>query len=312
MPKVYRSGPASFPPNSPFPPVDHLHSSTLFKLPEQAFDTTVDPDGWIAFLEDVGIASAVLYPTWGLCCARIVSVDWAIDVCRAYNDWLHGAYLSRDSRFKGMAIVPLQSPAAAAEELRRAVTELGMCGAMLHSSGITQSHAGHERNMPVYEEADRLGCTIAFHGGNHEGFGMDDLNPFALVHALGHPFGQMISFGSIVFNGILDRFPRVRFAFLEAGAAWLLVCLERFDGSYAGFRPTDVRDRFLKLNGMEKVSDYICRHIDAGRIFVGCEGDELALADAVRIVGSKPFVYLKRFSARGEQHDVQAVNQGST
>ena len=60
MPKVYRSGPASFPPNSPFPPVDHLHSSTLFKLPEQAFDTTVDPDGWIAFLEDVGIASAVL------------------------------------------------------------------------------------------------------------------------------------------------------------------------------------------------------------------------------------------------------------
>ena len=49
------------------------------------------------------------------------------------------------------------------------------------------------------------------------------------------------------------------------------------------------------LKGMEKVSDYICRHIDEGRIFVGCEGDELALADAVRIVGSKPFLYSSDF-----------------
>ena len=295
MPEAYRADLANLPLFSPFPSADHLHSSTLVKLPEQAFDVSVDSDKWLAFLEDVGITSTVLYPTWGLGCGRIVSVDWAIDVCHAYNDWLHRAYLARNSRFKGMALIPLQSPATAAEELRRAVTELGMSGAILHSSGITQSHAGHERYLPVYEEANRLGCAIAFHGGQHEGFGMDDLSPFAPVHAIGHPFGQMISFGSIVFNGILDRFPQVRFAFLEAGVAWLLVCLERFDGSYAGFIPTDLRDRFLKLKGKEKVSDYICRHIDEGRIFIGCEGDELALADAVRIVGNKPFVYSTDF-----------------
>ena len=33
------------------------------------------------------------------------------------------------------------------------------------------------------------------------------------------------------------------------------------------------------------------RHIDEGRIFVGCEGEELSIAEAVRITGNKPYVF---------------------
>jgi predicted TIM-barrel fold metal-dependent hydrolase len=53
----------------------------------------------------------------------------------------------------------------------------------------------------------------------------------------------------------------------------------------------DPRDRFLQLKKGEKIIDYVCRHIDEGRIFLGVEGEELTIAEALRIVGNKPFVY---------------------
>ena len=42
----------------------------------------VGPDGWVDFLEDVGIETTVLYTTLGLAFGKIVSRDWAIDVAR--------------------------------------------------------------------------------------------------------------------------------------------------------------------------------------------------------------------------------------
>ena len=69
---------------NPFPPLDHLHSSNLHDFPPGAFNQ-VGPDGWVAFLEDVGIETAVLYTTLGLAFGKIVSRDWAIDVARAVS-----------------------------------------------------------------------------------------------------------------------------------------------------------------------------------------------------------------------------------
>jgi len=147
----------------------------------------------------------------------------------------------------------------------------------------------------VYAEAERLRCAVGIHGGAHENLGMDDLNPYAPVHALGHPFGLMIAFAGIVFNGIFDKYPDVRIGFMEGGVAWLLMCLERFDRSFETHIQHDPRGEFLQLKNGERVSDYIMRHIDAGRIFVGCEGSEPDLAHAIERVGNKPFIYSSDF-----------------
>lgn len=53
---------------------------------------------------------------------KIVSLDYAVAVTRAYNDWLHEIYLQFNSRFKGMAIIPMQDPDEAVKELRRALS----------------------------------------------------------------------------------------------------------------------------------------------------------------------------------------------
>jgi predicted TIM-barrel fold metal-dependent hydrolase len=302
MPEAYRDK-ARVQPFNPFPPFDHLHAAHLVDMPAGAFNRKVGPKEWLAFLDEVGVEATVLYPTAGVASSNIVNPDWAIDATRAYNDWLHGTYLKHSSRFHGLALLPqaLLNPKAAADELHRAVASLEMCGAVIPSNSLHAPPLGAPAYFPVYEAANELGCCVAIHGGVHGGMAMDGLDPYAAVHAIGHPLGQMISLASVVFNGVLERFPRIRFGFLEGGVAWLLFCLERFDRSYDTHVMRDLRGRYLKLQRGEKVSDYIIRHIKARRIFVGCEGAEPLLATAVRLVGAEPFMYSTDFP-----HEVNA------
>jgi predicted TIM-barrel fold metal-dependent hydrolase len=124
---------------------------------------------------------------------------------------------------------------------------------------------------------------------------MDDMSPYAPVNALGHPYGQMVNFAGIIFNGVFDRYPNVKIGFMEAGCGWLLTCMERFTGSWASHIQYDPRGRFLQLQENESVAEYIVRHIEAGRIFVGVEGDELTLPYAVELAGNKPFLFSSDF-----------------
>lgn len=290
MPPEYKSARG----RDPFPPLDHLHGADQHQLVEGAF-ARVNHEGWLDFMQDVGVDAAVLYTTRGLAFGKIVSKDWAIELARAYNNWLHDEYLARSDRFKGMGLIPLQDPNEAAIELERIVTDLGMCGAMLPSTGAAQAHLGDARYGPVYEVADRLGCALGIHGGAHENMGLDDMSPYAPVNALGHPFGQMVNFAGILFNGIFDKYPNARFGFMEAGSGWLLTCYERFDGSYASHLPYDPRGRFVQLAKGEGIGDYIKRQVDEGRIFIGVEGDEATIPYAVDLVGSKPFIFSSDF-----------------
>ena len=276
-----------------FPDLDHLHHP-VGKVPPRSFESGVNHASWTKFADEAGIAVSVLYPTWGLSYGRITNVQWARATTRAYNDWLSNAYLSKSSRFRGMGLIPLQDPVSAAEELRRIVTELGMCGAMLPSTGF-KGLLGDRAYWPVYETANELGCALAIHGGAHSDLGLDAMNVFSGVHALGHPFGILTNFSSLTFNGVFEAFPNVRFGFMEAGVAWVLMALERFDGSYKAFTPYDPGGELLRLEPGEAVSDRLLTHLRGGRIFIGCEGEELMLAHAVKRIGRTPFVYSSDF-----------------
>lgn len=302
MPQPYRDK-AREQPFSPFPPFDHLHAGHLVDMPPGAFNRKVGCEEWLAFLNEVGLEAAVLYPTAGVASSNIVNPDWAIDAARAYNDWLSESYLKRSPRFRGLALLPQPAlnPRAAADELRRAVADLGMCGAVIPSNSLHAPPLGNPVYAPVYQAANELACCAAVHGGVHGSMGMEGLDPYAAVHAIGHPLGQMISLASIVFNGVLERFPKIKFGFLEGGVAWLLFCLERFDRSYETHVMRDLRGAYLKLRPGEKVSEYIHRHIKGRRIFVGCEGGEPLLAKAVQMIGSEPFMYSSDFP-----HEVNA------
>jgi hypothetical protein len=98
---------------NPFPPIDHLHSANRHYTPKGAF-ANVGREGWELFLEDVGIGTTVLYTSAGSGIRqRFVSRDWAIELARAYNNWMYDTYTSKSQRFKAMGLIPLQEPAEA-------------------------------------------------------------------------------------------------------------------------------------------------------------------------------------------------------
>lgn len=191
-----------------------------------------DPQTWRRFLDETGMEATVLHPTSGLAFGLIQDPDWSESLARAYNTWLYERYMKVDDRIKGVALVPLHRPAKAVDQLRRAVEELGMSGAVLPAATVLGKSYGHRDFFPIYEEAQRLGCVITFHGAPSKGMGFDHFDTFIQVHTLEHPFAIMIQFTSLMFEGVFELFPDVRFAFFEAGVGWVPYLLDRMDEEY--------------------------------------------------------------------------------
>jgi predicted TIM-barrel fold metal-dependent hydrolase len=239
----------------------------------------------------------------GLTVGRIRDLDYAVALTRAYNDWLADAYLRHPSgRFQAAALLPLQAPAEAAAELRRAVTELGFCAAVLPSNGLV-NHLGSEQFFPVYEAAQELDVGLGCHGGDgHGGLGLDDLNSFAALHALGHPFTLLRALAGMVSNRVFDRFPGLRVAYLEGGAAWTLVADERLSESFAAL-PSAGTDRVLRLAAGRSMGSYLRDLVQGGRVVFGCEGGEPQLATAIEHFAATPFMFSSDFP-----HEVSAAS----
>jgi predicted TIM-barrel fold metal-dependent hydrolase len=289
-------------------PSSDNHHAGLRVRSKEAFGggRTIGPKEWSEFRANANIEYSVLYPSRGLSMGNISLPRWAIVVARAYNNWLYENYLKPDPHLKGMALVPLQDVPSAVSELRRAVTELGMLGAMLPSRGLNR-HLGAQDYWPVYEEAERLGCALAVHGANHSGMGFDDFSVYTPIGGMGHPFSLMIGLSGMVFHGVFDTFPNLRVAFLEGGAAWASFWMDRLDRSYDYHYDVDAAGNEIKL--AMQPSDYL----RSGRIFIGCEGNEESLPYQVQRVGPQAFLFASDFphevSADDCRHEIAEIEQ---
>ena len=204
--------------------------------------------------------------------------EFAIALCRALNDARAEYTRYRPARLKSVAKLPMIDPEAAAAELRRAVTELGMVG-MVTPQHIRERNLDHPSFDVVWAEAERLGVPVCVHGGGQAidqvPIGVDRWKTRLEVHAFTHPVGQMIAIMAFTVGGILHRFPRLRVAFLEAGVGWLPTWLERLDEHWE-LTPE-------QAPGIDrKPSEYFL----SGRCFIGCDPDEKGIPHVVVVYAS--------------------------
>ena len=205
----------------------------------------------------------MLYPTAGLAYGLVRDPDWAVALARAYNDWLYDRFTRRSPRLKGVALIPLQEPAEAVRELRRAVGELGFVAAVLPAVGLRDPF-GDRAYWPVYEAAQELDCLLTVHAGATQGLGLDGyLRRLIEVRTLSHGVGQMLQLTSMIFGGVFDAFPRLRVAYAEAGCGWLPYLAERLVLEYA--------HRSTQAPELQQAPS---AHLRSGRIFVHCELEE--------------------------------------
>lgn len=238
-----------------------------------------DPRSWQEVLDREGIDRTVIFPTAGLAIGFIQDPEWAIAVSRAYNNMVSESYTDFDRRLGAVALLPIQDIHEAAKELRRAVRELHMYGGILAPVGFPKP-LGDSYFDPLYEEAQNLGCPLAIHGAPSRGLGFDFFRSLIEARALSHPFAQMIHLTSIVLEGVMERFPRLKIASLEAGCEWIPFLMDRLDMEY---KNRAHQAPLLK----KKPSEYM----KGGQIYYHTELWESVLPYAIQRVGEGQFLY---------------------
>lgn len=142
----------------------------------------------------------------------------AVELCRTVNDALAQQISEHPSRFNGFATLPLYDPAAAADEFRRCVEELGFVGALTAGS-IDGRFLDDERFDPVLAAAERADLPIYVHPGMPE-------RPVSSAYYTGKwPAGAQFLFAGpgfgwhaeagihilrLILSGALDRHPDLK------------------------------------------------------------------------------------------------------
>lgn len=247
---------------------------------------------WIEFLDKNEIDATVLFPSLGLSHGLIQDREYAIAIAQAYNNWLHDQYLRVNSRFYGVALLPIQNVDEAVKELRRCVTELGMVGGVLPSVTIAGKSYGDHEFHPIWAEAQRLNVPISSHGGSSAQMSLDLLYNFTVGHTLEHPVAQMRHLASMILEGTFEMFPDLRFGYLECGAGWLPYMMDRMDEEME-------RKAKYSPNCRQKPSAYL----RSGKIFVSAEVEEGTLPFVLNYVRPDVVLWASDFPHERDQRD---------
>ncbi|SFK64438.1 amidohydrolase family protein [Falsiroseomonas stagni] len=135
-------------------------------------------------------------------------------VSEIQNEAIGALVRQHPDRFIGMATVAMQSPMRAAATLERAITSHGLRG--LHvGSNIAGRNLDDPALDPVWEVADRHGLFILVHP--HKVVAAQRMGSYYLTNLVGNPLETTIAAASLVFGGVIERHPNIRFCLSHAG-----------------------------------------------------------------------------------------------
>lgn len=144
-----------------------------------------------------------------------LDVKLAVEAARVFNDALAGVIASDKARFGGWALLPMQDPVAASQELRRCVRDHGFVGGHIASNvrGVYLHDAQFE---PIFQAAVDLGVPLFIHPGDP--LGKDRTKEYELTIVAGYLFDNTINILKMICSGFLDRWPDLKLLCAHAGA----------------------------------------------------------------------------------------------
>jgi aminocarboxymuconate-semialdehyde decarboxylase len=189
-----------------------------------------DLDYRAGVLEELGVDTQVITLTTPG--THVEKPDVAVRLASLVNDEFRDAMDRPDQHFIALATLPLNDPAAAATELDRALTQLGMPGAMLFSNvnGVALSD---QRFWPIYEVANQHGAVLYIHPEHPKN--VDMMLAYWLMPLCGFLFDTTLAAASIVFSGVVERYPRIRWALCHLGGT-IPYLAERLDRGFHAFK----------------------------------------------------------------------------
>ena len=140
--------------------------------------------------------------------------EFGLELAQVYNDGLAEAHLAHPTRFVGLATLPMQAPELAVAEVRRAARLPGIRGVYL-ATHVMDRNLDEPEFWPVYEACAALRLPVFLHPVNP--VGADRMRKYHLRNLIGNPTDTAIAAASLIFGGVLDRYPDLVVVLPHAG-----------------------------------------------------------------------------------------------
>lgn len=243
-------------------------------------------------LEDMdleGIDVAVIFGTQiALTVNGLMDKGLAGAICHAVNEWML-EYCSADPRrLRAVGLIPCQDPPEAVRELRYLAGH-GATTAMLPTN-VYGRNMGDPMFDPIYAAAQDLGMPLSVHPQTgHDGVpgvsgvmgaGSRRFYKYVYVHMTAFPFELMIAMMHMLGEGVFDRFPRLKVAYMEGGAGWLPFWMERLDEHVEKLAPQ-----------MPELGRPPSEIIRSDRVVLSCESEETGLDRVLDASGPDTVLY---------------------
>jgi uncharacterized protein len=197
-------------------------------------------------------------------------LELAYGAARAHNRGMVD-FCSADRRLLPTCYVPLADFGLAAAAAGEAIA-MG-AAALLVQSGCPAGHSPSHRGLdPVWAQIEEADLPVVFHVGGtgdlidrsyfHNGlpippdFHGGEEN-FRSVDYMSIPFPPMQTLATMVFDGVFDRFPRLRIGVIEQGAVWTPSWMRQMESAFEAFHRHEERVRSLQM----RPSDYVRRQM---------------------------------------------------
>src|SRR5262249_29756638 len=245
---------------------------------------SVDPHERLDLMDKENLEKAILYPT--------IMLNWehttpdpeiSLAYCRAYNRWIADFCRVSNGRMIAAAQLTLLDIEGSVKEMERAVKD-GCRGAFVTLGALTQKPHAHPDHAPLFAKAQELDIPFAihvavdlgkYHLARYNWNSWDFKNIFYTMSVVN--LGTIEALAGFFHFGVFEKFPKLRFGVLEAGAGWLGSFLDRLDALTKTALGAMVP---LKL----KPSEYFKR-----QCFISGDPDEAAMAYTIKYLGPEIF-----------------------
>ncbi len=188
-------------------------------------------DGRLKDMDKAGIDMQVLTLSAPGC--EQFSPEDGTALARKTNDELSMVVKKYPDRFIGLAALALQSPNEAADELERAVTELGLKGAKIHSH-VGDTYLDDEKYWTILERAEKLDVPLYLHPMVPSRSMLKPYNDYGFALT-----GPILGFGAetalqamrLIYSGVFDKYPRLKIILGHLGEG-LIFWIYRIDFAF--------------------------------------------------------------------------------
>ena len=197
-----------------------------------------DPEGRIRDNESDGIDAEIIFPNKGLAMWATPDPVFANAQCRVWNDWAWEQFGAWPEK-----MVP--AAAVATGDLEGTLAEIERCAALGYKAltlPCKPRWGGHDvdhenYNLPHFDSMWRLveetGMPVTFHVSTGRDPRASRGNGGAVINYVTHSLSPTIEpVANLCASGVLERFPKIRFATIEAGIGWVPWLLDAMDEAY--------------------------------------------------------------------------------